>query len=70
MAERLGQHAPCVTGPSWPRTSMAPRTICDRMTPLLPRAPMSAACEMAAHTSRLGQVVGQLGDGLDHASAR
>ncbi len=30
---------------------MAPRMICDRITPLLPRAPMSAACEMAAHNS-------------------
>ena len=31
--------------------SFIPRTICDRITPLLPRAPMSAPCAAAALTA-------------------
>ena len=67
MAQSPGKHLPADRTGSWASTSIAPRMIWDRITPLLPRAPISAACEMAEHTSRSGRSSGSLADGIDHA---
>ena len=37
--------------PSSPMTDTRPRSTCDRITPELPRAPMSEPLVIAAHTS-------------------